>query len=132
MSVFVLFFVELMTMRFAKFGHDHSHSHGHDQERGAQMIRGSDATVSDVKYQEGSATELGMHNRQAQSSYRPECPSSPFVPGDDHLSHARDHTETRALSSNRDGKTFDPESYGAQMTAVFILEFGKPERHIAV
>jgi zinc transporter 1/2/3 len=28
MSVFVLFFVELMVMRFARFGH--SHDHGHD------------------------------------------------------------------------------------------------------
>jgi len=33
MAIFVLFFVELMTMRYARFGH--SHDHGHDVEHGA-------------------------------------------------------------------------------------------------
>ncbi|CAK4033442.1 Zinc-regulated transporter 2 [Lecanosticta acicola] len=117
MSIFALFFLELMTMRFAKFGHEHGAAHGHDHEHGPLgMTADSDATVSDIKNQEGSTAELNMASRSTQ------CPSSPFVPGDDHLSHSREHP--RSPGPDPHSKTFDPESYGAQMTAVFILEFG--------
>lgn len=58
------------------------------------------------------------------------CPTGPHVPGDDHLSHAREHPpgpDPNHVSGHTHGdsmKTFDPESYAAQLTAVFILEFG--------
>ncbi|KAI5370741.1 Putative zinc/iron permease [Septoria linicola] len=111
MTVFVLFFVELMTMRYAKFGL----SHDHDTEN----VKRTDLELNgslDVKYQDEPSVSTTNGN---------ECPTNPHVPGDDHLWHAKDHqhpSNTRANSGH--AKTFDPDSYAAQMTAVFILEFG--------
>lgn len=44
-------------------------------------------------------------------------------PGDDHLGHSRDHADNPTdLDWEEHGMT--PESYAAQMTGIFILEFG--------
>jgi zinc transporter 1/2/3 len=45
MSVFVLFFVELMVMRFARFGH----SHDHDVEHSPRYV-GSDLQIEPQAY----------------------------------------------------------------------------------
>ncbi|KAG8625063.1 hypothetical protein KVT40_006814 [Elsinoe batatas] len=96
MTIFVLFFVELMTMRYAKFGHSHGHDH-HDAER-------APAEYSDEGHKAPSNGTDPTHH----------------VPGTDHLGHSREHTSTE---ENKWGLT-NVESYSAQLTAVFILEFG--------
>ncbi len=113
MTVFAIFFTELMAMRYATFGHAHSHA---DEE---SLTKRSDPP-------------------------RPRNQST-HTPGEDHLSHSRTHVDNEEHSS---GKTDLPpptipeenmrsdllpedksvpheiEDYAAQMTAIFILEFG--------
>lgn len=110
MVVFVLFFVELMTMRYAKFGHDHSH--GQDHEASQQALEKKSDSSSDPKTY-SLQPELEMQRSHS-------C-NGPHVPGDDHFSHSRTHADREAAQSHR---TFNPESYAAQLTAIFILEFG--------
>ena len=88
MTVFVLFFTEIMAMRFSTFGHTH------DDESHGELNR------------------IGGRTRSTSSHGH--------APGDDHLSHSRDHVDTD-LEENK-GKP--AEDYAAQMTAIFILEFG--------
>ncbi|KAL8792270.1 MAG: hypothetical protein Q9195_005149 [Heterodermia aff. obscurata] len=102
MAVFVLFFVELLAMRYAVFGgdfsddeHDHSlsrkHSHTHEL-----------ASVPDREH--GSISSA----------------AGPHARGSDHLGHSRSHTANEL--ERQDGKHI--EDYAAQVTAIFILEFG--------
>lgn len=118
MTVFSLFFVEIMAMRFAKFGHDHEHGHvepaseGHDLELASKRMNFQD---------DPSTSDLAITEDEPGQS---PCPEGSYVPGDDHLSHARDHTDRDTASRAQGGKTFDPDSYSAKLTAIFILEFG--------
>ena len=95
MSVFALFFVELLTMRYAKFGHSHGphaaglNQHDHGPETGKSF---RDDSRNDL--QEGQV---------AESSRACESPSEP------------QDVESNGLIE---------ESYAVQMTGVFILEFG--------
>ena len=90
MSVFALFFVELITMRYAKFGHGHGahaehHGHTHGTRKGFQPEPG--------------------HNMQGLSDESSPIPANEL-----------NDEETRSLSVS--------EPYAAQLTGVFILEFG--------
>ncbi|KAI9810196.1 MAG: hypothetical protein M1827_006642 [Pycnora praestabilis] len=100
MTIFVLFFVELMAMRYATFAEDHSdtraHSHTHSDNRAHEHDQ-SDASFKIVENHEHGHT-----------------------PGDDHLGHSREHTDPEAT----DHHDKPVENYAAQMTAMFILEFG--------
>ncbi|KAH8423163.1 low-affinity Zn(2+) transporter ZRT2 [Aspergillus melleus] len=93
MTIVVLFFVELMVMRFARFGQNHSHDefdshgHGHDED----SVQHS-AEVADSKT---------------------------HMPGEDHLGHSREHKDLEAGA-----KAAALEEYMAQLTSIFILEFG--------
>ena len=84
MTIFVLFFVELMVMRYGNFSHDHEHG---NEDKALQV-----------------AGRSGKHSH---------------TPGDDHLGHTKTHTDIEA-SNGHDSV----EDYTAQMTAIFILEFG--------
>jgi zinc transporter 1/2/3 len=86
MTIFVLFFLELMVMRYGKFSRAQSHD---VEDRALQAIDRS------VKH----------------------TPS--HAPGDDHLGHTKSHTD---IEESRDADSL--EDYAAQMTAIFILEFG--------
>jgi len=104
MTVFTMFFAELMTMRYANFaGMEDDHDHEHNG-------NGARQPYSDSGMPENKAEDVeSVHGRDAS-----------MARGADHLGHSREH---------RDGDNFDknvlvPESYSAQMTAVFILEFG--------
>lgn len=125
MVVFAMFFLELMTMRYAKFGHDHEHTHSHnhahdhDLERAEQAQNKKSDTVALARTTDGTS-ELEMETPPGRNS---SC-AGPHVPGDDHLSHSRGHNDREKDPNNHPMKTFDPESYTAQMTAIFILEFG--------
>lgn len=107
MTIFVMFFLELMVMRYGNFGgdHDHSHDHGHSH-TGANS---DDLSLEDRKNTpqdvEGHATNPGLR-------------------GDDHLGHQRDHVANGELNPDWQSQNLVPETYTAQLTAVFILEFG--------
>ncbi|KAL1588055.1 hypothetical protein WHR41_03351 [Cladosporium halotolerans] len=131
MAVFVLFFVELMVMRFARFGHSHDHDVEH---------RPGTPDTSSIGYRDeplttkGAAgthepTEIPLQDSPNSNDRRPSACAGPHVPGDDHLSHSRDHPSTNkdhsaAHTHGPSNRTFDPESYAAQLTAIAILEFG--------
>ena len=111
MTVFVLFFIELMAMRYATFGAaGHAHDHGESDE-----WKDRDAHSHNMNGDHGSSTIKNGH-----------------TPGEDHLSHTREHVEHENGSvHNADPElplqTESPhevEDYAAQMTAIFILEFG--------
>ncbi|KAL9614521.1 MAG: hypothetical protein Q9167_000971 [Letrouitia subvulpina] len=111
-----MFFVEIMVMRYATFGSTddvHGHSHGHAHRH--------DSTLSPT------------HSHHTGGS------GSHHTPGDDHLGHSRDHIEHDPSTADGDceekgisggGSTGKGngmplvEDYAAQITAIFILEFG--------
>ncbi len=113
MTIFLLFFIELMAMRFATFGH----THDQDEEEETGKLGEPD-----------EHTNLQIRNTRSGSN------SQRHTPGEDHLSHTREHIEH---DDGANPNTPDPlitviqdkpqrqvEDYTAQMTAIFILEFG--------
>lgn len=94
-------------MRYAHFdGDDHGHSHTlptpHDGNGDAVSLD------EQRKYTDSPEDENTHHHR----------------PGDDHLGHARHHTDNEAVSPDWQERGLVPETFAAQMTAIFILEFG--------
>ncbi|OAL06043.1 low-affinity zinc ion transporter-like protein [Phaeosphaeriaceae sp. SRC1lsM3a] len=102
MVIFVMFFLELMVMRYGKFGGDHDHSHSH-----------------------GSAhsDDLSLEDRK-KAPQDVEGSANPHARGEDHLGHQRTHVANGELDPNSPSSNALAESYSAQLTAVFILEFG--------
>lgn len=95
MTIIILFFVELMVIRYARFGHDH------------------DAPSPDVQSEAGAAlTNTGEKPRQSH------------VHGHDHLDHSQDHPSDVGSNPVDGAHTALLEDYSAQLTSVFILEFG--------
>ncbi|KAG9567724.1 ZIP zinc/iron transport family, partial [Aureobasidium melanogenum] len=126
MTIFVLFFVELMTMRYAKFGHSHEHDDLEPQD---------ELGIKPEPFTDGKKPEIHDHADPAYempgrvSTSTAHCPTTPHARGDDHLGHARSHVDneisagwTEAQKQAADSAV--SESYAAQMTALFILEFG--------
>lgn len=99
MAIFVLFFVELLTMRFAKFDTPNN--------RDIEQVT---SPLTDVKHaSEGKdwSDEIGVEGPSVMEGSRDS---------DRNLSSRPEHKHNT--------KVFDPDSYAAQMTAIFILEFG--------
>lgn len=96
MTIFLLFFVELMAMRYAIF------DPGSDVDVGLES-RSPQQDYTDGKLQNHDSTEA----TNATATH---------IRGEDHLGHTRNHVDTE---TNPIG-----DSYSAQMTAIFILEFG--------
>ncbi|KAJ5996987.1 hypothetical protein N7499_006697 [Penicillium canescens] len=90
MTIIVLFFVELMVMRYSSFGQGHVHD-----EEGHSHIQIEEPTVS----------EVGENKNH-------------FV-GEDHLGHGREHHDSDSEKGPQ-----AVEDYTAQLTSIFILEFG--------
>jgi zinc transporter 1/2/3 len=118
MTIFVLFFVELMVMRYGNFEHDHEHEHeqehkhGHDKHSNAELDTLKEDEISVI----GGKLASPVVDLVAEMRIRSR---STHAPGEDHLGHAREHTDIEEV--------YDPlslEDYKAQMTAIFILEFG--------
>ncbi|KAM0717101.1 hypothetical protein Q7P37_006953 [Cladosporium fusiforme] len=135
MSVFVLFFVELMVMRFARFGHSHEHSHdveGHPGTPDTNSLTYRDDPLPNkgaMDSPQQKTSETPLQDSPTIDDRRPSACAGPHVPGDDHLSHAREHPHeshdhTTPHTHGASKRTFDPESYAAQLTAIAILEFG--------
>ena len=93
MTIVVLFFVELMVMRYARFGENHVH----------EAIAAEHQPPHDR-----ASLQVGVHD------------SKDHIPGQDHLGHSREH----AVSDTESGLKERIEEYMAQLTSVFILEFG--------
>lgn len=104
-TIFSMFFIELLASRF-EWNINLGHSHDPSMEfmspsfkKGGDVENGSDRTPS------ASAT-VSAGNQH--SGFTSEVTYPPG--GEDHLGHKHEH--------------IDPESFAAQMTALFILEFG--------
>ncbi|KAI0393127.1 ZIP zinc/iron transport family [Xylariaceae sp. FL0594] len=129
-TVFVLFTVELIVSRFDIFGHSHEHEHEHEHPTAADAptavpMRVSPFSVShshqkdDLEAnsssdsQTGADSQLTVNHAGKHHFHTPGPPNDVSYPpgGQDHLSHHREHGDTK-------------EAIAAQMTAIFILEFG--------
>ncbi|GAB7338268.1 hypothetical protein MBLNU457_4590t1 [Dothideomycetes sp. NU457] len=136
MTIVVLFFVELMTMRYAKFGQshdDHDHEagqpHSHDLEDLPPTKKYHDDADS-VAHSKAGGAVFG-DEEHAGSSRANGGRTASHVRGEDHLGHSRDHHDNDAANeawaeprSEKGVEVTHTESYAAQMTAIFILEFG--------
>ena len=104
MTVFILFFIELMAMHYDVFAPQdsvpaHDHGHGHS----------SNSNLEDSK---------SAHPR----AERHLSTASHHTPGEDHLSHSRAHLSGAGVVDH--AEVARAEAFAAQMTAIFILEFG--------
>jgi zinc transporter 1/2/3 len=90
MTIIVLFFVELMVMRYSSFGQGHVHD-----EEGRSHIQIEEPIVNEV-----------VENKN-------------HTVGGDHLGHSREHHD-----SDSEKGPHAAEDYAAQLTSIFILEFG--------
>lgn len=128
MTIFVLFFLELMTMRYAKFGpDDDGHGHGHVHEHGhshSPVESGSNFT-DDIPERTLPLNAKTPHDYNLETLRSPSHTTS-HMPGEDHHGHAREHTHNDTVSTDWEQRphAIIPEAYSAQMTAIFILEFG--------
>ncbi|RMZ81977.1 hypothetical protein DV737_g2286, partial [Chaetothyriales sp. CBS 132003] len=115
MTIFVLFFVELMVMRYGHFGSEHEHEHGHNLDESydkTEITSPNKDEDHNLKDQITVGSETGRHDDLQRRV-------SIHVPGQDHLGHAQKHTDIEQATS-----PLSFEDYKAQMTAIFILEFG--------
>jgi zinc transporter 1/2/3 len=115
MTIFAMFFLELMVMRYGNFGSDHDHSHGHGHGHGHSHTTLPSGTNGD---------DLSLQDRKSAPQDVEAAPRNPHVRGEDHLGHQRDHVANSELDANWESQAIVPETYAAQLTAVFILEFG--------
>ncbi|KAL2857101.1 Zinc/iron permease [Aspergillus pseudoustus] len=91
MTIVVLFFVELMVMRFSRFGQSHAHAH-----------------------------DSPAHSHDGVTEHTvPTSEIKGHIPGQDHLGHSREHHDLELAD-----KSSSLEEYMAQLTSIFILEFG--------
>ncbi|GAM89439.1 hypothetical protein ANO11243_074770 [Dothideomycetidae sp. 11243] len=110
MTIFVLFFIELMTMRYANFGHSHDLDIDLDQ-----TPNFSDDDSKETVTPANASEPPPASGAEADSSH---------VPGENHLCHAHTHIDNEEAQVGQGGGLANTESYSAQLTAIFILEFG--------
>ncbi|CAG8957225.1 hypothetical protein HYFRA_00009427 [Hymenoscyphus fraxineus] len=130
MTIFVMFFIELMAARFDVFG---TQGHSHDLETNdpaRDFIRKEKSETSASSNGVLKTKHIG-HSSDGQSIHTAESSQLQTIPskttgvpgreddftyppgGDDHLGHQRDHDHMS-----------DHDHFAAQMTGLFILEFG--------
>lgn len=132
MTIFVMFFIELMAARYDVFG-DHDHDlESSDPSR--NLVRAPEKETLQAKRTGASSSEAvqeatSITTVDAESEAEPHKASTAMtrprsgIPGreddlsyppggQDHLGHHRDHDES------------SKDMFAAQMTAIFILEFG--------
>lgn len=111
-TIFVLFFVELMVMRYARFS-SHERPHQHLESQSLDPARPHEHELHsevDDYVPDKSITALPDTLERRRSRH---------VPGEDHLGHQREHRDHDEHSSPS-----EIEEYAAHITAIFILEFG--------
>jgi len=111
MTIFLMFFLELMTMRYAKFGDGDDHSHDAGHTHATTPANKTDSSSSSLEGAKGEDLEVGVKN-------------NPNMRGEDHLGHEREHTAIGEQKSDTKPHIHAQSEYAAQLTAVFILEFG--------
>ncbi|KAK3906515.1 Zinc/iron permease [Staphylotrichum tortipilum] len=132
MTVMVMFLLEIVVSRFDfGFGSAHGHAHGHDQETkgshehggGSHALgnhrpvdaeaAGSDISTAPSVHARGNpgAASTGFFDKSRIPVLLNDVSYPPG--GENHLGHQRDHVEG-------DGHA----NYAAQITAIFVLEFG--------
>ncbi|KAH6680564.1 Zinc/iron permease [Halenospora varia] len=129
MTIFVMFFIELMAARFDIFGHKAHDLEASDpskelmkdgkssSEKGVPPHTGHLHAHKEASDGEGDEITTTKSNNGARpSKSRGSIPGREgdftYPPGgEDHLGHQRDHND-------------DDDHFAAQMTAIFILEFG--------
>lgn len=111
MTIMVMFFVELLTMRYANFGNSRE-ADGH--RLGSSIPQA--AVRSHVNDPDGANEDPKLSSTDREPSHH--------APGADHFGHRRNHTDNGDVEPNWQMQSLVPESYAAQMTAIFILEFG--------
>ncbi|KAB8336827.1 hypothetical protein FH972_021136 [Carpinus fangiana] len=104
MVVFVMFFVEFFVMRFA----DVAEPHDDAPDPAANIL---DRAISQQK-------------RKSADVGRRSIGNIPGQPGEEHLGHAKEHTDNADVSPSWEEHGIVPENYAAQLTAIFVLEFG--------
>lgn len=102
MTVFSLFFAELMTIRYAKF-----------------EVPDHEILDSDRK---PSALPTNLGTARGGSLSRPT--GSMSMPGEDHFGHTKEHQDNMQIGEDWEKHGLLPENYSAQLTGIFILEFG--------
>ncbi|KAK3380431.1 Zinc/iron permease [Lasiosphaeria ovina] len=131
MTVMAMFLLELVVARFDfGFGSTHGHAHGHDHDH-VEKEPGDSAIGSPGGQNPRDIEAGGSRSSLRSTSGGKGTEISPVKPGDktripglrddvsyppggeDHLGHQRDHVEGD-----------EHANYAAQMTALFILEFG--------
>ncbi|KAF1941278.1 ZIP zinc/iron transport family [Clathrospora elynae] len=112
MTIFSMFFLELMTMRYGNFGGGHSH----DEE--PLNTDHAHAPVSSTDIDNISLAERKNQDLESHPGNNAQ------LRGEDHLGHQRVHTANSDLSPDWEARGLMPETYAAQLTAIFILEFG--------
>ncbi|KAK6949956.1 hypothetical protein Daesc_008279 [Daldinia eschscholtzii] len=113
MTVFVMFTIELLASRFDFFGHDHAEEAKAADPSLDILKKGSQVSPSPVQDLEaGSANKENGTGSATGGSGLPTDLSYP-PGGEDHLGHQREHHDNDSYSA-----------FAAQMTAIFILEFG--------
>ncbi|KAB5557848.1 Zinc/iron permease [Coniochaeta sp. 2T2.1] len=117
MTVMVMFLIELIVSRFdwgfsGAHSHDHSETEAHDHSALPSVPRPDDleSTFTDKK------TSPTSNPGPFSDSRIPGLPDDVSYPpgGQDHLGHQREHVEGQETAAE----------FAAQMTALFILEFG--------
>jgi solute carrier family 39 (zinc transporter), member 1/2/3 len=121
MTIMVLFLIELMAMRYGNFGHSHEHEHEHEHGHGHGQ---EEAASHDLRSVSPNPADELLSEGQKSATPPPVQPPTSHAPGDDHLGHVRAHVANSELNLDWEERGSIPESYAAQMTAIFILEFG--------
>ena len=112
MTVVVLFFVELLVMRFSRFN-DEGH---HDDHKDEHLRDGGESSSASPPSSSAAAAAAPDHGTETKNNSN--------IPGEDHLGHTLEHADVEANSSNPNNIVVEMEDYSAQLTSVFILEFG--------
>ncbi|KAI0834886.1 ZIP zinc/iron transport family [Hypoxylon sp. FL0890] len=106
MTVFVMFTIELLASRFDFFGHNHD---AHAIDPSVSILKKGNQTTSSSPARD---VEAGSANKEHHGQELPTDVSYP-PGGEDHLGHQREHRDNDSHTA-----------FAAQMTALFILEFG--------
>ncbi|CAJ2506782.1 Uu.00g079680.m01.CDS01 [Anthostomella pinea] len=125
MTIFVMFTIELLASRFDIFGHNHEEAEASDPSLDV-LKKGSLASSSPSPHRHHASDDIEIgsprkdQDRDTTSNpatgfHAPGLPNDVSYPpgGQDHLGHHRDHQDDD-----------DNAAFAAQMTALFILEFG--------
>lgn len=129
MAVFGLFFVELLAMRYATFtsftSHEDPSSHSTSSTNVSAPSTVDMEKISAMEHSHGhSHSHSHSHSHGVSSGHNPHGHSHD-IRLEPHLSHQRDHEDSQdAITHDHHDHEDHGESYAAQLTSLFILEFG--------